>query len=274
MGQCLSKVEAQNDHSIKPNVPNHISNSSWFGGHFENLAVFGDNYTDESRLDYVTNHNNTPPPVGLLLPESLDASDGGRVWLRCTNNIVPRTRATPKDIYTAILETAMPAWVADSHSFTTASPGKKSYIGSTDNTLYAMWIGVNDIRKKNIFIDNQQPGTSLTTYTDCVFVAFDSIYRNGGRKFMSFKMYEYTRTVNEIFIFQVQFQQHIAQRYPGAIWAIYDINTLFKEIHQNPHKYLDGTSTLDVLDYIHHCSLGGVNCTDLPGDRDSYKRLC
>lgn len=78
----------------------------------------------------------------------------------------------------------MPAWVADSHSFTTASPGKKSYTGSTNNTLYEMWIGVNDIRKKNIFIDNQQPGTSLTTYTDCVFVAFDSIYRNGGRKFI------------------------------------------------------------------------------------------
>lgn len=80
---AIGLVEAQNDHSIKPNVPNHISNSSWFGGHFENLAVFGDNYTDESRLDYFTNHNNTPPPVGLLLPESLDASDGGRVWPRC-----------------------------------------------------------------------------------------------------------------------------------------------------------------------------------------------
>lgn len=56
---------------------------SWFGGKFENFVVFGDSYTDESRLDYFTAHNNTLPPVGVLLPESLDASDGGRVWPRC-----------------------------------------------------------------------------------------------------------------------------------------------------------------------------------------------
>lgn len=57
---------------------------SWFGGKLKNLVVFGDSYTDESRLAYFTAHNNTPPPVGLLLPESLNASDGGRVWPRCT----------------------------------------------------------------------------------------------------------------------------------------------------------------------------------------------
>lgn len=122
-----------------------------------------------------------------------------------------------------------------------------------------MWIGVNDIGKKNIFIDSQEPGTSLTTYTDCVFTVFDNIYRNGGRKFIllnvpplelhplyatpqnkgllpgspdwpdkpsnltevSFKMYEYTQAVNDIFKFQVPFHQHIAKRYPGAMWAIY-----------------------------------------------------
>ncbi|PTB42707.1 carbohydrate esterase family 16 protein [Trichoderma asperellum CBS 433.97] len=195
----------------------------------------------------------------------------------------------------------MPAWIADSHSFIAASAGEKFYTGSTDNTLYEMWIGVNDIGKKNIFIDIQEPGTSLTTYTDCVFVAFDSIYRNGGRKIIllnvpplelhtlyatpqskvllpgsancpdkpsnltevSFKMYEYSRTVNEIFKFQVPFQQHIAKDTPVRYGQS-------MEIHQNPQKYLNGTSTLDILDFIHHCSSGEVDCTDLPGDRDSF----
>lgn len=172
---------------------------------------------------------------------------------------MPQARATPKDLYAAILETEMPTWLAESHLASSHSPHEKFYTGSADDTLYAMWIGVNDIGKKNIFIDSQTPGTSLTTFTDCVFTAFDRIYKNGGRKFVlmnvpplelhpiyatpenkgvppgtpdwpnkpsnltevSFKMYEYTSAVNEIFKFQVPFQQHVAKRYPGAKWAIY-----------------------------------------------------
>ncbi|KAL6694491.1 PIF1-like helicase domain-containing protein [Trichoderma pleuroticola] len=177
----------------------------------------------------------------------------------CTSSIVPQARATPKDLYAAILETEMPTWLAESHLASAVSPHEKFYTGSADDTLYAMWIGVNDIGKKNIFIDSQTPGTSLTTFTDCVFTAFDRIYKTGGRKFVlmnvpplelhpiyatpenkgvppgtpdwpnkpsnitevSFKMYEYTSAVNEIFKFQVPFQQHVAKRYPGAKWAIY-----------------------------------------------------
>ncbi|KAL6787597.1 PIF1-like helicase domain-containing protein [Trichoderma sp. SZMC 28012] len=174
-------------------------------------------------------------------------------------DIVPQARATPKDLYAAILETEMPTWLTESHLASAHSSHEKFYTGSADDTLYAMWIGVNDIGKKNIFIDSQTPGTSLTTFTDCVFTAFDRIYKNGGRKFVlmnvpplelhpiyatpenkgvppgtpdwpnkpsnltevSFKMYEYTSAVNEIFKFQVPFQQHVAKRYPGAKWAIY-----------------------------------------------------
>ncbi|EHK17225.1 carbohydrate esterase family 16 protein [Trichoderma virens Gv29-8] len=307
--------------------PSASNKHPWFGGKFKNFVVFGDSYTDETRLDYFTTHNNTPPPVGLPLPESLDASDGGRVWPRyvskysgaklynyaiaggiCTTSIVPQARATPKDLYAAILETEIPTWLAESHLTSALSPHEKFYTGSADDTLYAMWIGVNDVGKKNIFIDSQTPGTSLTTFTDCVFTAFDSIYKNGGRKFVlmnvpplelhpiyatpenmgvppgspdwpnkpsnltevSFKMYEYTRAVNEIIKFQVPFQQLVAKRYPGAKWAIYDVNSLFKDIHQSPGKYLNGTTPLNVLDYIHHCQAGGTNCTNLPGDPDSY----
>lgn len=138
-------------------------------------------------------------------------------------------------------------------------PYERLYTGSADNTIYAMWIGVNDIGKKNIFIDSQTPGTSLATFPDCVFTAFDSIYKNGGRSFVlmntpplqlhplyatpendgllpgssdwpdkpsnitevSYKMFEYTQAVNDIWKYQVPFEQHVANRYPGARWAIY-----------------------------------------------------
>lgn len=63
----------------------HKIQHPWFPGRFSNFVVFGDSYTDESRLSYFTSHNNTPPPPGQLLPESLDASDGGRVWPRCVS---------------------------------------------------------------------------------------------------------------------------------------------------------------------------------------------
>jgi hypothetical protein len=80
---AVGLISARNGDSVEPNMSSRTSHHSWFGGNFENLVVFGDSYTDESRLDYFTTHNNTPPPVGLLLPESFDASDGGRVWPRC-----------------------------------------------------------------------------------------------------------------------------------------------------------------------------------------------
>lgn len=50
-----------------------------------------------------------------------------------------------KILYVAILETAMPAWIADSHSINTVSPYEKFYTGSVDNIIYAIWIGVSDI---------------------------------------------------------------------------------------------------------------------------------
>lgn len=79
---AASMVSARDNHAAIKETSSS-NKHSWFGGKFKNLVVFGDSYTDESRLDYFTAHNNTPPPVGLLLPQSLDASDGGRVWPRC-----------------------------------------------------------------------------------------------------------------------------------------------------------------------------------------------
>lgn len=79
---AASMISAR-DNYAEIKEPSSSNKHSWFGGKFKNFVVFGDSYTDESRLDYFTAHNSTPPPVGLLLPESLDASDGGRVWPRC-----------------------------------------------------------------------------------------------------------------------------------------------------------------------------------------------
>lgn len=80
---AAASMASARDNYAEIREPSSSNKYSWFEGRFKNLVVFGDSYTDESRLDYFTAHNNTPPPVGLLLPESLDAFDGGRVWPRC-----------------------------------------------------------------------------------------------------------------------------------------------------------------------------------------------
>ena len=51
-------------------------------------------------------------------------------------------------------------------------------------------------------------------------------------------MKEYTKTVNSLFNYRVPFEILIAQRYPGASMAIYDVNSLITDIYNNPTEYL------------------------------------
>ena len=45
------------------------SSNPWYLERFSNFIVFGDSYTDESRLGYFINHNGSAPPPGTYLPE-------------------------------------------------------------------------------------------------------------------------------------------------------------------------------------------------------------
>ena len=44
------------------------------------MVVFGDSYTDDSRLGYFQQHNGSAPPVGWVDPINYGASSGGRIW--------------------------------------------------------------------------------------------------------------------------------------------------------------------------------------------------
>lgn len=45
------------------------NSSPWCLERFSNFIVFGDSYTDESRLSYFASHNGSAPPPGTYLPE-------------------------------------------------------------------------------------------------------------------------------------------------------------------------------------------------------------
>lgn len=41
----------------------------WGSQQFKSLVSFGNSYTDQSRLNYFTSHNGSPPPVGWEQPD-------------------------------------------------------------------------------------------------------------------------------------------------------------------------------------------------------------
>lgn len=58
----LSAVFASPFHKRAPGA-------TWTVSQFNTLVTFGDSYTDENRLNYFGQNNNTAPPPGTFLPE-------------------------------------------------------------------------------------------------------------------------------------------------------------------------------------------------------------
>ncbi|CAD6502281.1 BgTH12-02519 [Blumeria graminis f. sp. triticale] len=164
-----------------------------------NLVVFGDSYTDESRLPYFINHNGTAPPTGFLPPASNATAGGGMTWARhvakstgaklynyavsgavCDNNLVNR--------YISVLYGPFPDVVYEVNAFVSDS----TFINETtntpffadrdeSNTIYSIWIGTNDLGVNGFLTDSNLHESSLPSFTDCIMDKFDQIYANGGR---------------------------------------------------------------------------------------------
>lgn len=304
--------------------------AQWTQAQFKNLIAFGDSYTDESRLGYFINHHGQPPPVGYLGPESLDASDGGRIWARyvvqytqqntqlynyavsgavCSNEITPRYFAYAGIDFPDLNGYEVPAFLADKKNDTNSATGKKLFTTNInkDNTVYAIWDGTNDLGYYAFVDDEEVPGATLTDYMDCIFNQVDQLYAHGGRYFVlmdivplylageyanasfdgagpnqywpdkpttnltaiSERMRLEVNTVNAIYQYRTPFELLVADRYPGANFALYDTYSLFLDIHNNPTKFLNGTTPLMVNGYYHHCSVTGGSC-NATGDPDSY----
>jgi hypothetical protein len=85
-----------------------------------------------------------------------------------------------------VLGYEVPAFVADVH-YINASIGTNTLYTEreADNTVYSMWIGTNDLGVGALLTDDQTPGTNITTFTECVYQAFDLVYPTGARYFVS-----------------------------------------------------------------------------------------
>jgi hypothetical protein len=126
-----------------------------------------------------------------------------------------------------------------------------------------MWIGTNDLGNYALLTDSQKRGTTIVDYVSCVYSMFDGLYHAGARYFIlmnivplqlaplyattenggvganhfwpdkgsnlteiSYRMWESVATVNDIYKYQTPYEILIARRYPGAHFAVFDVNGL------------------------------------------------
>lgn len=285
---------------------------------FDNLVTFGDSYTDEGRLGYFINHGGEAPPAGELLPESSGAASGGFAWPRiiaqkagvksfnyavsgatCSNAIVERDFPLIGQPFPSVLEYEVPAFKAD-----TEYPLYDNV--TADNTVYALWIGTNDLGADAFLTDDNKAGTTLTTYTDCVFNVFDNVYETGGRHFVLLnvvpleklpmyelpelggtgdnqfwgdktsydilalknKIHQYSTSVNSIFSYGAAANTVLNNRWPGASLTVFDVHSLFSELIANPTEYYE--SPVDPIGYFRHCDPATGACVDSQNDPDSF----
>lgn len=84
----------------------------------------------------------------------------------------------------------------------------------------------------------------------------------------SSKVKEYTKLVNDIFDYRTPFELLIARRYPGASFAVFDVNTLITDIYNHPQNYL--SSPANVTGQYNLCDVTGANCVKQKRSLDHF----
>ncbi|KAI0126861.1 hypothetical protein BJ170DRAFT_630284 [Xylariales sp. AK1849] len=279
---------------------------------FSSLVVFGDSYTDQGVYSYTPDSNGTvgtPKAVthtgGRAWPQYVGQYSGANIYdyavsgADCDSTFAPSKR-------NGIKQDQLPAFLAD-NAYVSNSTGKSALYNPSDETVYAVWIGTNDIGSEGFLTEVQPKGMPLTDYNDCVFEQLDRVYAVGARNFVlmnlapldltpqyalpenggvdssrfwvnktqynanitqsSEKMRQYTTLANAVYRFQVPYEVKIAGRYPGSLLAVFDVYSLLSDIWNNPSKYLNGTVPLNVTGYITDCA--NDTCASSSA-RDSY----
>ncbi|KAK3307519.1 carbohydrate esterase family 16 protein [Chaetomium strumarium] len=288
-------------------------------GGFQTLVTFGDSYTDNGRLGYYINNGGKAPPPGVYHPVTNTTASGGLSWAQyaaqdaganlmdyavsgavCSNEVSPRWLDIINKPFPAVLEDELPSFQADV-AYKSLYPHR-----TAANTVYAVWIGTNDLGFKAFLSDSQTPGKTISDFVSCVFSVFDHIYKTGGRRFVLLntaplelaplyaepdnggtgdsqfwtdktqyniteygqKMKQYASSVNTMYEYGVPVQVALKNRWPKATFDIFDVHSLLLDIFDEPAKYLDAPR--NTSGYYHHCPPAGSPCVNQPGSLDGY----
>jgi phospholipase/lecithinase/hemolysin len=161
----------------------------------------------------------------------------------------------------------IPTFLTD-NEYVNNSTGQRVLYNPSAETVYAIWIGTNDLGDTAFFTEEQPKGMGLTNYTDCVFEQLDRLYDIGARRFVimniapldlspqyalpendgvtaprywkdktqynsnltqtSEKMRQYSALVNSIYEFQIPYQVKITKRYAKSQFALFDVHSLVR----------------------------------------------
>lgn len=148
------------------------------------------------------------------------------------------------------------------------SSGQRALFNPSSQTVYAIWIGTNDLGNGAFLTEDQPKGIPLTNYTDCVFEQLDRLYAIGARRFVvmntapldlspqyalpendgvtasrywedkieynsnitqiSEKMRQYSTLVNAIYEYQIPYELKVTNRYAKSEFALFDVHSLVK----------------------------------------------
>jgi phospholipase/lecithinase/hemolysin len=224
----------------------------------------------------------------------------------CSNKVSPRTLAAINAPFPDIAGYEVPAFVADSKY--RRPNGTLFFSGKPKSTVYAIWIGTNDLGNDAFLTDSQIKGKTVKDYMDCVYDQVSRLYENGGRYFVLLnlaplnllpqyalpedgglaatqyfpdklgknateingRMHETVAALNEVYKYRTPYEVDVEKTYDDIKIANFDVNSLMTDIYYNPTKYLNGTAPANVQGVAHLCNLQGQNCT-VPTSPDSYE---
>ena len=200
---------------------------------------------------------------------------------------------------------SVPAFIADSKY--KAPNGTKFFTGKPDSTVYAIWIGTNDLGNNAFLTDSQITGKTVSDYMNCVYDTVSRLYANGARYFVllnlaplnllpqyalpqnsglpatqyfpektgknateiSGRMQETVAALNDVYKYRTSFEIAVEAEWEGAKIANFDVNALLTDVYYRPSLYLNGTAPANVTGVSHECDLQGANCV-LSASPDSY----
>jgi len=179
----------------------------------------------------------------------------------CSNNITPRWYEPIHANFPSLLEYEIAAYINDSQYTTADGPFLNTF---QNETAYAVWFGGNDLGVGGFLSDSRVQGNLIPNFIDCIFQALDRIYANGARYLIlmnpppmqlaplfatpqssgvsspdhywpnkpsnitevSYRTWETMATVKDVLTYKTPYELLLANRCPGAHFALMDTFTL------------------------------------------------
>lgn len=270
---------------------------------FSSLVVFGDSYTDAGPEYYTPdpsqNFSTTTSTGGRIWPQYVQQYTGANLYDYAVSGAVCDSYFSPSR-RNGVKQNQVPYFLKDKDYV-----GDNSLVIPVNETIYAIWIGTNDLGPASFFTDNR-PSLSLLDYVECVYAQLDALHDAGARNFVllnlaplnyapmyalpenggtintnfwkdeaaynsnvtqvSEKMRQYVALLNSVYNYRTTEEVQISDRYPGSSFTIFDVHSLLSDMWHNPESYLNGTVPANVTSTITAC---GAACK-ASEVRDSY----